>query len=166
MNRGEVLALVLGTGLLALGCGSSTLRGSDGGRGGGGAGGSAGAGGGPANGVDGGIDGYGCQSDLFVDWQIQSPSGAAVTCDAVHATWVAVNIDGANYPQMCPSGRSSGSQDILLQANYATYEVSVNLEDLNGDALAVPQTTRIDVTSCGSYQTPGPAILVAAPPAQ
>ena len=166
MNRGEVLALVLGTGLVALGCGSSTLRGSDGGRGGGGTGGSAGAGGGPANGVDGGIDGGGCQSDLFVDWQIQSPSGAAVTCDAVHATQVVVNIDGANYPQICPSGRSSGSQDIILQANYATYDVSVHLEDLSGNVLGVPQATMVDVASCGSYQTPGPATLVASPPAQ
>ena len=27
--------------------------------------------------------GYGCQSDLVVDWQIQNPAGGSVTCDAI-----------------------------------------------------------------------------------
>ena len=143
-------------GLAALGCGSDALHGNDGGRGGSGG----------RGGADGGIDGGGCRSDLFVDWQIQSLTGVVVTCDAVHATQVIVNIDGANYPQLCPAGHASGSQDILLPANYATYHVTVNLEDVTGNALAVPQATTIDVASCGSYQTPGPAILVVAPPAQ
>ena len=160
MNRGGVLALLssmfLGTGLAALGCGSDTLHGKDGGRGGAGGSGAA----------DGDIDGGGCLSDLFVDWQIQSPTGAAVTCDAAKAAQVIVSIDGVNYPQVCPSGRSSGNQDLVLQANYATYDVTVNLEDINGAALAVPQATAIDVTSCGSYETPGPAILIVTPPTQ
>jgi len=172
MNLRGLLALVVGAGLAALGCGSETLHG--GGQGGssgpagakgganGGASGVGGAGGRPADGSDGG----GCLSDLFVDWLIQSPAGGAVTCDAVHATEVVVNIDGANYPQPCLAGHSSGNQDIVLQQNYAIYEVTINLEDANGDALAVPQTTSISVTSCASYQTPGPAILIVTPPAQ
>ena len=155
MNRDGILALIVGMGLLALGCGSSTLHGSDGGRGGGG-----------DRGIDGGIDGDGCRSDLFVDWQIENTAGGAVTCDAVKAAQVVVTIDGASYPQTCPGASSFGSQDLVLQANYATYEVTVNLEDLNGNALAVPQATTIDVASCGSYQTPGPAILVVAAPTQ
>jgi hypothetical protein len=161
MNRRRLSALVvsmlLGAGLSALGCGAATLHADDAGRGG-----SAGA---TDGGIDGRLDGDVCQSDLFVDWQIQSPTGAAVTCDAIHAAEAVVNIDGASYPQLCPSGHSSGSQDILLGQNHATYDVTVNLEDLNGSPLAVPQTTTISVGSCGSYQTPGPAILVVTPPA-
>jgi len=110
--------------------------------------------------------GYGCQSDLYVDWQIQNVAGGAVTCDAINPAQVVIDIDGAKYPQICPAGYSYGNQDILLQANYASYNVTVNLEDMNGNALAVPQTTKIDVTVCGSYQTPGPALLVVTPPAQ
>ena len=110
--------------------------------------------------------GYGCQSDLYVDWQIQNVAGGSVTCDAINPAQVVIDIDGAKYPQTCPAGFSYGNQDILLQANYASYNVTVNLEDMNGNALAVPQTTKIDVTSCGSYATPGPAILVVTPPTQ
>jgi hypothetical protein len=110
--------------------------------------------------------GYGCQSDLYVDWQIQNIAGGSVTCDAVNPAQVVIDIDGAKYPQTCPAGYSYGNQDIPLQSNYATYNVTVNLEDMNGNALAVPQTTKIEVTACGSYQTPGPAILVVTPPAQ
>jgi hypothetical protein len=111
-------------------------------------------------------DGYGCQSDLWVDWQIQNPAGGFVTCDAAGAATVVIDIDGAKYPQTCKAGQSSGSKDIALQANYATYYVTVNLEDANGAPLAVPQTTNVAVTSCGTYQTPGPAILVVTPPTQ
>ncbi len=110
--------------------------------------------------------GYGCQSDLYVDWQIQNVAGGSVTCDAINPAQVVIDIDGAKYPQTCPAGYSFGNQDILLQSNYASYNVTVNLEDMNGNALAVPQTTKIDVTSCGSYATPGPAILVVTPPTQ
>jgi hypothetical protein len=110
--------------------------------------------------------GYGCQSDLRVDWQIQNPAGGAVTCAAAGAATVVINIDGADYPQTCDANKSFGKQDILLQQNYASYNVTVNLEDANGNALAVPQTTSIEVTSCDNYQTPGPALLVVTPPAQ
>ena len=102
---------------------------------------------------------------FFVDWQIQNVAGGSVTCDAI-TRQVVIDIDGAQSPQTCPAGYSYGNQDILLQANYASYNVTVNLEDMNGNALAVPQTTKVDVTSCGSYATPGPAILVVTPPAQ
>jgi hypothetical protein len=114
---------------------------------------------------DGGY-GYGCQSDLNVDWQIQNPAGGAVTCAAAGAATVVINIDGVNYPQTCTANMSYGNKDILLQKNYASYNVTVNLEDASGNALAVPQTTSIDVTVCGSYQTPGPALLVVTPSAQ
>jgi hypothetical protein len=110
--------------------------------------------------------GGGCQSDLLVDWQIQNVAGGAVTCDAINPAQVVVDIDGVKYPQICPTGYSFGSQDILLQENYATYDVTVNLEDMNGNALAVPQTASIKVTSCASYATPGPALLVVTPPTQ
>ncbi len=110
--------------------------------------------------------GYGCQSDLYVDWQIQNPAGGSVTCAAAGAATVVINIDGVNYPQTCPPSKVLGYQDIALQQNYASYNVTVNLEDANGNALAVPQTTSIDVTVCDSYKTPGPALLVVTPPAQ
>jgi hypothetical protein len=110
--------------------------------------------------------GYGCQSDLYVDWQIQNPAGGSVTCAAAGAASVVINIDGVNYPQTCPSDKVLGHQYIALQQNYASYNVTVNLEDASGNALAVPQTTSIDVTVCGHYQTPGPALLVVTPPAQ
>jgi hypothetical protein len=110
--------------------------------------------------------GYGCQSKLFVDWQIQNPAGGAVTCAAAGAATVVIDIDGVDYPQVCGADKAFGSQNILLQQNYATYNVTVNLEDASGNALAVPQTTSIDVTVCGSYQTPGAALLVVTPPAQ
>ncbi|HEX3902802.1 MAG TPA: hypothetical protein VH853_08115 [Polyangia bacterium] len=118
--------------------------------------------------VDGGPSyGYGgCQPDVFVDWQIQNPAGGQVTCDAVGAATVVIDIDGADYPQSCPAGYSYGSQDILLQQTNASYNITVNLEDKNGVALAVPQTTTLDAASCQSYATPGPAILVVTPPTQ
>jgi hypothetical protein len=110
--------------------------------------------------------GNGCESDLTVDWQIQNPAGGAVTCAAAGAATVVINIDGTNYPQTCEGDKSFGGQDIFLQQNYANYNVTVNLEDASGNALAVPQTTSVDVTSCGSYATPGAAILVVTPAAQ
>ena len=118
--------------------------------------------------VDGGPGyGYGgCQPDVFVDWQIQNPAGGAVTCDAVGAKTVVIDIDGADFPQTCPDGFSYGSQDILLQQVNASYKITVNLEDGDGLALAVPQTTTVEVTACQSYATPGPAILVVTPPTQ
>src|SRR5450432_2097400 len=77
---------------------------------------------GPGNGY-----GSGCQSDIYVDWQIQNVAGGFVTCDAAGAATVVIDIDGMKYPQSCGSGQSFGNQDILLQANYATYVVTVNL---------------------------------------
>jgi hypothetical protein len=71
-----------------------------------------------------------------------------------------IDVDGYKYPQTCPDGLSFGSQDILLQSTYASYTVTVSLEDGTGSPLAVPQTTTINVGACGYYQTPGPAILV------
>jgi hypothetical protein len=110
--------------------------------------------------------GNGCQSDLFVDWQIQNVAGGLVTCDAAGAATVVIDIDGVKYPQTCNAGQSFGNQDILLTTNYATYDVTVDLEDSGGNALAVPQKTTVNVTSCGSYATPGPAIMVLTPPTQ
>ncbi len=57
--------------------------------------------------------GYGCQSDLYVDWQIQNVAGGSVTCDAINPAQVVIDIDGAKYPQTCPAGYSYGNQDIL-----------------------------------------------------
>lgn len=110
--------------------------------------------------------GGGCQSDLFVDWQIQNAAGGSVTCDAINPAQVVIDIDGVKYPQPCPAGYSYGNQTILLQEDYATYNVTVNLEDMNGNPLAIPQSTKINVTRCDDYATPGPAILVVTPPTQ
>lgn len=110
--------------------------------------------------VDTGPDyGAGCQSDLWVDWQIQNPSGGLVTCDAAGAATVVTTIDGVPYPQMCPVGLAFGKQDIPLQSNYASYNVTVDLEDSAGTSLAQVSTT-VDITYCGTYYTPGPAPLV------
>ncbi|HEY6476463.1 MAG TPA: hypothetical protein VI456_07750 [Polyangia bacterium] len=102
----------------------------------------------------------GCQSDLFVDWQIQTATGAPVTCDGAGAATVVITIDGAEYRQICPAGYSYGSRDIPLQSNYAGYNVTVNLYDSTGTQLAPTQTSTVSVTSCASYQTAGPAPLV------
>jgi hypothetical protein len=113
--------------------------------------------------VDTGPDyGSGCQSDLWVDWQIQNPSGGFVTCDAAGAATVVITIDGVPYPQVCAAGFSYGKQDIPLQSNYATYDVTVNLENSSGASLA-QQSTSVDVTYCNTYYTPGPAPLVVTP---
>ena len=109
--------------------------------------------------------GYGCQSDLLVDWQIQNVAGGSVTCDAINPAQVVIDIDRVKYPQICPAGYSYGSQDIVLQQNYASYDVTVNLDDMNGNALAVPQTTTVTVGACGTYYTPGPALLIVTLPA-
>ncbi len=114
--------------------------------------------------------GYGvnCESDLIVPWQIQNEAGAAVTCDAAGAATVVVSFTDANngqtnFPQPCQAGRSAGSQDILLQQNYSSYDLTVNLYDGSGNPLAVPQEATINVNSCGTYTTPGPALLVVTP---
>ena len=109
--------------------------------------------------------GYGsdCQSILEVDWQIQNPSGGLVTCDAAGAATVVTTIDGVNYPQMCKAGFSYGYQDIPLQSNYASYNVTVNLEDSVGTSLAQVSTT-VSVSYCSMYYTPGPAPLVVQTP--
>jgi hypothetical protein len=108
--------------------------------------------------------GSGCQSILEVDWQIQNPSGGFVTCDAAGAATVVITIDGINYPQMCKPGFSYGYQDIPLQSNYASYDVTVNLDDPLGNPLAPQVQTTIDVSYCSTYFTPGPAPLVVQTP--
>ena len=109
--------------------------------------------------------GYGsdCQSILEVDWQIQNQSGGFVTCDGAGAATVVITIDGVNYPQMCKPGFSYGYQDIPLQSNYASYNVTVNLDDPVGTSLAQVSTT-VNITYCGTYYTPGPAPLVVQTP--
>ena len=113
--------------------------------------------------VDTGPDyGSGCQSDLWVDWQIQNSAGGFVTCDAAGAATVVVVIDKVPYPQVCAAGYSYGKQDIPLQSNYASYDVTVNLEDPQGNSLAQESTT-VSITYCATYYTPGPAPLVVTP---
>jgi hypothetical protein len=108
----------------------------------------------------------GCQSILEVDWQIQNPSGGLVTCDAAGAATVVIAIDGVNYPQMCKPGFSYGYQDIPLQSNYASYNVTVNLDDPAGNPLAPQVATTVAVSYCSTYFTPGPAPLVVQTPTQ
>ncbi len=113
--------------------------------------------------VDPGPDyGSGCQSDLWVDWQIQNAAGGFVTCDAAGGATVVTTIDGVPYPQVCPAGFSYGKQDIPLQSNYANYNVTVNLEDSSGTSLA-QQSTTVSISYCSTYYTPGPAPLVIQP---
>ena len=54
--------------------------------------------------------GYGCQSDLFVDWQIQNVAGGSVTCDAISPAQVVIDIDGVKYPQTCPPAIRSATR--------------------------------------------------------
>lgn len=106
------------------------------------------------------VDSSDCAPDLFVDWQIQNPMGGLVTCGGAGAATVVVDIDGVTYPQVCPAGRSYGSEDIPLQSSDAQYDVKVSLQDPTGAPLAVPQETTVNVQACSTYATPGPAILV------
>jgi hypothetical protein len=101
-----------------------------------------------------------CQPDLFVDWQIQTSTGAPVTCDGAGASTVVITIDGVDYTQVCPAGLTYGYRDIPLQASYAGYNVTVNLYDATGNKLAPEQTSTVNINACGSYQTYGPAPLV------
>ena len=77
-----------------------------------------------------------------------------------------ITIDGVNYPQMCKPGFSYGYQDIPLQSNYASYNVTVNLDDPAGNPLAPQVATTVDVSYCSTYYTPGPAPLVVQTPTQ
>jgi hypothetical protein len=115
-------------------------------------------------GNDGYNNGYGggCSTDLFVDWQIQNSTGAPVTCDGAGAATVLVTIDSASYPQTCVSTDSSGFIDPLLQGT-GTYNVTVALFDDKGNSLAPAQSISLDINGCGSFKTPGPAVLVVSP---
>ena len=115
-------------------------------------------------GNDGYKNGYGggCQTDLFVDWQIQNSTGAPVTCAGAGAATVQVTIDSTPYPQTCVSTDSSNFVDLPLQGT-GTYSVTVGLFDDKGSSLAAAQSISLDVNGCGSFQTPGPALLVVSP---
>jgi hypothetical protein len=109
-----------------------------------------------------GYGGSGCSPDLFVDWQIQNSTGAPVTCTGAGAATVLVTIDSAPYPQKCVPSDSTGFIDPFLQGT-GTYNVTVALFDDQGNSLAPAQSVSLDINSCGSFQTPGPAVLVVSP---
>lgn len=117
-------------------------------------------------GTDSGYYGTSCQSALYIPWQIQNPAGGAVTCGAAGAATVVIDINGSKYPQNCTSSLSYGSDDLVLPSNNANYNVTVNLYDADGNPLAVPQMVTVGIGGCGSYTTPGPALLVVTPPTQ
>ena len=106
--------------------------------------------------------GGGCSPDLLVDWQIQNSTGAPVTCVGAGAATVLVTIDSTPYPQPCVSTDSTGYIDPLLQGT-GTYSVTVGLFDDKGNSLAAAQSVSLDINGCGSFQTPGPAVLVVSP---
>jgi hypothetical protein len=116
-----------------------------------------------------GNDGYsnngyggGCSPDLFVDWQIQNSTGAPVTCGGAGAATVLVTIDSTPYPQPCVSTDSTNYIDPFLQGT-GTYNVTVALFDAQGNSLAPAQSISLDINGCGSFKTPGPAVLVVSP---
>jgi len=108
--------------------------------------------------------GGGCAPDLFIDWQIQNSAGAPVTCAGAGAATVMVTVDTVNYPQICVPGQNTNFYDAILQGT-GTYNVTVGLYDAGGVSLAPAQSISLDISSCGSYQTPSPALLVVSPPA-
>ncbi len=104
-----------------------------------------------------------CQSELVVNWRLEDPTGAAVTCDAAGALFVAVYLEGPGsegFLGACPAGDSSGTLNILLPANQTSYDITVTLPGSTVDPLAASQPSTLDVTSCGNYVTPAPAIVV------
>lgn len=112
-------------------------------------------------------DGNGCGGgfgpDLFVDWQIQNSAGAPVTCAGAGAATVVVTVDKVTYPQTCVADQSGSSVDVPLQGS-GTYDVTVSLYDATGNSIAPAQSISVSVSSCGSYATPSPALLVVSPP--
>ena len=107
--------------------------------------------------------GGGFGPDLFVDWQIQNSAGAPVTCAGAGAATVVVTVDKVNYPQTCVATQSGSSVDVPLQGS-GTYDVTVSLYDATGNSIAPAQSISVSVSSCGSYSTPSPALLVVSPP--
>jgi hypothetical protein len=106
----------------------------------------------------------GCLPDVFVDWQIQNSAGAPVTCAGAGAATVVINIDGVVDQHSCQPGASEGAYDEPLQSS-GTYNISVSLFDAGGNSLAPAQSITLDVQSCGSAETPMPAVLVVSPTA-
>jgi hypothetical protein len=119
----------------------------------------------PGNGYGNG-NGYGgsCAPDLLVDWQIQNSTGAPETCDGAGAATVNAAISSAAYPtpannpQPCAAGFAAGQIDAFLPAT-GTYDVTVSLLDSTGKSLAPALSNTFVITSCGTSETPTPAVL-------
>ncbi len=114
---------------------------------------------------NGGYNGGGsCYPNLIVDYEIQDAAGGPVTCAAAGVLTVQANVDGYLFTSPCPADASAGSITVPLQG-LGTYDVSVNLFDSHAAALASPQTSAFNITTCGDTETQTPAIFVVSPAA-
>ncbi len=108
--------------------------------------------------------GGGCSPNLIVDYEIQDSAGGPVTCATAGGYTVQANVDGYLFTTPCPADASAGSITVPLQG-LGTYDVSVNVFDSHGTALASPQTSAFNITTCGDTETQTPAIFVVSPAA-
>ena len=94
-----------------------------------------------------------CLPDLFVNWRIiESGTNVVLTCDAVPANTLRVNVSGQTTDFPCPTGVSAGSIPYYLDVT-GTYTVMVQL--LNGtQVLSSTGTNSIAVDCSGNTQTP------------
>lgn len=114
---------------------------------------------GPDNGDHGGTT---CYPNLVIDYVLQDAAGAPVTCAAAGASRVQANVDGYLFATSCSPDASAGSLIVPLQG-VGTYYVSINVFDGNATALASPQTSSFNITSCGDTETQTPAVFVVSP---
>lgn len=108
---------------------------------------------------NGGYAGGGCYPNLIVDYVLQDAAGAPVTCAAAGGITVRSNVDGFVASVPCQADASAGSITVPLQG-LGTYYVSINVYDGQGTALASPQSSAFNITTCGDTETQTPAVLV------
>ena len=106
--------------------------------------------------------GGGCYPNLIIDYEIQDATGAPVTCAAAGGITVRSNVDGFLTTVPCEPDASAGSITVPLQG-VGTYYVSINVYDGQGTALASPQTSAFNITTCGDTETQTPAVFVVSP---
>jgi hypothetical protein len=106
-----------------------------------------------------------CYPNLILDYEIQTATGAPVTCSGAGAATVQAVVDGVPFPVQCPPNSAAGSVIVPLQG-LGTYNATIDVYDGQGNALAPAQTTKFSISSCGDTETQTPAALVVTPPTQ
>ena len=110
--------------------------------------------------IDDGGNGPGsCQPDLLVDWQLVDANGVPITCAGAGVVTVQATVNGTTWTQNCLANESADSIDVPLGGT-GTYHIAVDALD----AAAAPRETSqqsidLNVNSCGTSETPSPAIL-------